>query len=492
MSGPAWSHPGYEAVAQFLGVRTGLEFSPNRFGNAEAGIRRAMARAGASDVSEYLRLLQGDHIADDDLITELTVGETYFFRDPAHFAFVRDTILPELPRWQGATHTLRAWSAGCATGEEAYSLAILLTEQGLAHRAQILASDLSCSALRRARAGVYRQWSLRAMEESLRARYFLPRDDRWELMEPIRRQVHFEHLNLAHPNYPSLGSGVWGMDLIFCRNVLIYFSPDAVRAVGTRLIASLREGGWLIAGPADPPLGDVEGCEAVVTPEGVYYRREERVRHGQRQGRATAALASAMPAPPQAPARPAPASASPPPARLPDPSVRTAELVRPAGRMEQARKAMGDGDYRHVVALTGGLAVDAEACALRARALANLGQPERALGDVRDTLRSQPLVAELQLLRALLCMECGALAEAAQAVRRVLYLDRSLAIAHFTLGTILQRIGDVPGARRAYRNALAQSAAQPHDAPLPLGEGAVAGWLAEAATAHLALLEPEP
>jgi chemotaxis protein methyltransferase CheR len=89
-------------------------------------------------------------------------------------------------------------------------------------------------------------------------------------------------------------------------------------------------------------------------------------------------------------------------------------------------------------------------------------------------------------------MECGALAEAAQAVRRVLYLDRSLAIAHFTLGTILQRIGDVPGARRAYRNALAQSAAQPHDAPLPLGEGAVAGWLAEAATAHLALLEPEP
>jgi chemotaxis protein methyltransferase CheR len=490
MSGPAWSHPGYEAVAQFLSARTGLEFSPNRFGNAEAGIRRAMGRAGASNVMEYLQLLQGEHIAEDDLITELTVGETYFFRDPAHFAFVRDTILPELRCNKGADAMLRAWSAGCATGEEAYSLAILLTELGLTGRAQILGSDISRSALRRAQAGAYRRWSLRAMEETLRGRYFVPHDDQWELVEPIRRQVRFKHLNLAIPNYPSLCTGVWGMDLILCRNVLIYLSPDAVRAVGSRLIASLREGGWLIAGPADPPLGDLDGCEAVVTPGGVFYRRVRAAHHGERLARGTIVAAPLPPGPRQPVAWPEPAPAVPPAPPVPVPSVFAPDPVRPLEPLEQARKAMDDGDYRGVEQLTDGPEAGAEACVLRARALANLGQPEQALQAVLQALRRHPLAAELQFLCAVLCMECGALDEAAQAVRRVLYLDRSLAVAHFTLGTILRRIGDVPGARRAYRNVLAQIAAQPHDAPLPLGEGELAGWLADAANAHLALLEP--
>jgi chemotaxis protein methyltransferase CheR len=99
---------------------------------------------------------------------------------------------------------------------------------------------------------------------------------------------------------------------------------------------------------------------------------------------------------------------------------------------------------------------------------------------------------DLQFLSAALCMESGTLQEAAQAARRLLYLDRSLAVAHFTLGTILRRLGDVSAARLAYRNALALCELLPHDAPLPLGEGERAGWLAEAARAQLALLEPEP
>jgi chemotaxis protein methyltransferase CheR len=492
MSSQAWSHPGYEAVAQHLRVRTGLEFSPNRFGNAEAGIRRAMERAGASDLTEYLRLLQSERITDDDLITELTVGETYFFRDPAHFAFVRDSILPELMRVEAPGHTLRVWSAGCASGEEAYSLAILFTEQGLADRAQILGSDISRSALRRAQTGAYRQWSLRAMEDTLRGRYFRQREDLWELIEPIRRQVRFEHLNLVHTSFPSLCSGVWGMDLIFCRNVLMYLSSDDVRAVGSRLIASLSEGGWLMTGPADPSLVDIEGCKAIVTPEGVFYRRVESARHGMYQACATVCEAPPMPGPQQPRAWPRPASASPPAPPTPEAPALTANPVRPIEPLEQARMAMCEGDYRRAAELTEGLEENVEAWALHIRALANLGLPERALCSVRDALRNHPLAAELQFLRAVLCMECGALEEGAQAARRVLYLDRSLAVAHFALGTILQRIGDVPGARRAYRNALAQSASQPHDALLPLSEGERAGRLADAANAHLALLEPEP
>jgi len=492
MNRGTWSHPGYEAIARLLGARTGLAFAPNQFGNAEAGIRRAMESAEVADVAEYLRLLQGERIADDDLITELTVGETYFFREPAHFAFVRDTILPELRRVKGAKATLRAWSAGCASGEEAYSLAILLTEQGWADRGQILGTDISRSALGQARAGKYRLWSLRALKNTLRARYFLPRDDQWELIEPIRRQVRFEQLNLAHAHYPWLCSGVWGMDLIFCRNVLIYLTPDAVRAVGTRLIASLGDEGWLITGPSDPPLGDVEGCRAVVTPEGVFYRRVKTERPDQRQVRVAASAELSMPALRQLAEWPKSAAVSLSAPCAPEPSAFTAHPVPPVAPLEQAQKALCDGNYHLVVELTDGLAAGAEVCALRARALANLGQPERALRIVREALRSCPLAVDLQFLVAVLCMECGVLGEAAQAIRRVLYLDHTLAVAHFTLGTILRRLGDAPGARRAYRNALAQSALLPQDALLPLGEGERPAWLTEAAGAQLALLDFEP
>jgi len=492
MSGQAWSHPGYEAVAQLLRMRTGLEFAPNRFGTAEAGIRRAMGRAGVTEVAEYLLLLQGDRIADDDLISELTVGETYFFRDPAQFDFVRDTILPELRRAKGADHTLRAWSAGCASGEEPYSLAILFQSAGLAERAQVLGTDISRSALARARAGVYRQWSLRALEEARRERYFLPRDDQWELIEPIRRRVRFEHLNLAYPHYPSLCSGVWGMDLIFCRNVLIYLSPDAVHQVGSRLIASLSEHGWLLTGATDPPLGDVEGCQAVVAPGGVFYRRAGVGHPSPRPARATIVAVPPIPALSKRGASPGQVTASPPAWRAPGVPARAPVPVPPEDPFEPAQQALRSGDYCRAVELIDRLEPSAAACVLRVRALANRGRPELALQSTQEALRSHPFALELHFLDAALRMETGALEEAAQAVRRVLYLDRSLAVAHFTLGTILRRLGDLPRARRAYRNALTQSEALPQDAPLVLGEGECAGWLAEAANAQLALLEAEP
>jgi chemotaxis protein methyltransferase CheR len=153
-----------------------------------------------------------------------------------------------------------------------------------------------------------------------------------------------------------------------------------------------------------------------------------------------------------------------------------------------AREALARGDYPRAVELTGGLSADPAACALHARALANL-DAGRALQVCAEAASRHPLAAELHYLHALLLLDAGRDDEAIRAARRALYLDRSLAVVHFTLGSVLWRRGDVEGARRAYRNARDICTARPAEEPVPLAEGEPAGRLAEAATAQLAILD---
>ena len=125
-----WTLPAYEAIADLLVRRTGLVFGPTRRDSAETGIRRAMGRAGVREPDRYRERLETDAAVLDDLVVELTVGETYFFREPAQFRFLRREVLPDLWRRHGPTAVVRVWSAACASGEEAYSLAIVLEEEG--------------------------------------------------------------------------------------------------------------------------------------------------------------------------------------------------------------------------------------------------------------------------------------------------------------------------------------------------------------------------
>src|SRR5262249_41790579 len=145
-----WTHPTYEAVAQYLGQRTGLIFAPNRTDSAELGIRRAMTRAHITDLSFYRERIEADADAFDDLVVELTIGETSFFREPAQFEFIRREVLPEIRLRRGDAHAIRAWSAGCASGEEAYSLAMLFEHEGVSDSSRLLATDISRQALARA------------------------------------------------------------------------------------------------------------------------------------------------------------------------------------------------------------------------------------------------------------------------------------------------------------------------------------------------------
>src|SRR5262249_46874019 len=151
--GMGWSHPGYEALAALLGSRTGLAFIPGRRPQAELGMRKAMGRAGVDDPGRYRDRVAAEPALFDDLVVELTVGETYFYREPSQFEFIRREVLPGLRAVRDEADPARVWSAGCASGEEAYSLAMLFEDEGLGGRVRLLATDVSRPALARARRG---------------------------------------------------------------------------------------------------------------------------------------------------------------------------------------------------------------------------------------------------------------------------------------------------------------------------------------------------
>ena len=143
----AWNHPAAEAIARLVSARTGFTYALEHPRKTEDGIRRAMAAHGAPSVPAYLRTLQDQPDVMDRLVDELTIRETYFFREPRHFEFIRNHILSDVRAKRGEDHVFRAWSAGCASGEEAYSLAILMAQAGLGDSASVLGPDISQAAL---------------------------------------------------------------------------------------------------------------------------------------------------------------------------------------------------------------------------------------------------------------------------------------------------------------------------------------------------------
>jgi chemotaxis protein methyltransferase CheR len=488
----SWTQSGYQAVARLIANRTGLTFG-TRDDRAEVGIRRALARARLDNLDDYLLLLGRDENAWHDLIDELTVGETYFFREPRQFELIRRLVLPDLRRQRPCPHRLRTWSAGCASGEEAYSLAIVLEQEGWA--AQVLATDISRRALARARQGVFGPWSLRGEGAAQALPFLIPLDRKYKPNARICRLVAFEYLNLALDVYPSFVSAAWGMDLILCRNVLIYFDRDTVAKVAQRLYAALAEGGWLITASSDPPLAELAPFETVLTKEGLLYRR-----CGEAKAEGGYSAQDSAVGEPLVCETPAAGSEF-----AGGMSVQTSEPEAAPGlsrgadedaadedteRLREAYAAQARGDYGLVIELTRKLVKDEAAAVLHLQALANRG-PEEAKRACAGLLARHPLSAAIHFLHAVLLLESGQEEKAAQAARRVIYLDRTLAAAHFLLGSILRRRGDQAGAGRAYRNARDLCAARPAGDSVPLSEGETCGRLADAAAGQLLLLQAE-
>jgi len=451
------------SLSDFLVNEMGLLFPKERWGDMEMGIDAAARRFGFGEVDKCIRWLLSAHLTRQQvevLAGVLTVGETYFFRDPRSFELLEQEILPEIVRSRrGKDQRLRIWSAGCSTGEEPYSIAILL------HRllpdldnwnVTILASDINTAALSKGMAGVYGKWSFRGAPPWLKSLYFTPEaEGRFQLKPRIMRIVSFEYLNLAEDSYPSLYSNTNAMDIVMCRNVLMYFAPEMARLVVDKLCRALVPGGWLLVGPAEQSRVGYPSLEPVSFDGTTLYRKQE-PHYPAHQENALPVLEVEPREPEQPPVKP---------------SLESAEALYRQGHCVQAAAL--------VKALYAGARMPAQAMILLIRCHANRGELSLALEYCDAALDVEKLEPELHFLRAEILQEQGRGEEALLSLNRALYLDPKLVLAHFSLGNLSLWGGRAEKARKHFENALALLDGFAPEEILPGSEGMTAGRLRE-------------
>ncbi len=482
MNDRQWSDSGYEAIARLLGARAGLTFRPSQRSSIEQGIQRAMSREGTSDFAAYLDRLESDAIALDNLLVQTTVGETYFFRDPGQFQVISELILPDICERSDRNHTIRLWSAACASGEEAYSLAMLLHRKGLLSRSSILGTDISRDALNLASQATYREWSLRGAGKQQAAPYLTEIDGEYRVAPEIRASAHFEYLNLALDNYPSTATGTRGVDLILCRNVMIYFDRETIRSIVNRFHRCLVPGGWLITAVSDPQIHEYDLFDVIPTNHGMIFRKSEPTRQDKSVGPSLGQAGGT-----QSTAREETAGQG---TIASEPASRSAKApsTEEAAKLAEAKTAMDAGEYEQAAEIAAQLTQFDEAAIIHIQALANrdVRRAERACDAAS---KQRPLSKELHYLHAVLLMDLNRHADAATALQRVLYLDRTLALAHFSLAVVLRTLGKLDDARREFL--LAQEiclACQPGDL-VPLGEDQRVGDLLEMIKLQLSAID---
>ncbi|MCM2334991.1 MAG: protein-glutamate O-methyltransferase CheR, partial [Anaeromyxobacteraceae bacterium] len=251
-----------------LELACGVALSPGVRQTLSDAFLRAAREAGQAPEPFLRRVLAAEPRAVTLLVEHAVVGETYFFRHPEQLTALAEVLLRPHP----LERPLSIWSAGCATGEEPYTLAMMLVEAGRGRAGdRILATDVSARALAAARLGQYGEWSMRRLEPALRARHFRPAGRRLAVSAEVRAAVDWRRHNLV--TEPAPGAN---FDLVMCRNVLIYFSPGTAAQVLAKLVDAVRPGGWLVVGPVETPLLSGLPVERHDVPGATLLRRPER------------------------------------------------------------------------------------------------------------------------------------------------------------------------------------------------------------------------
>ncbi|MEI7643007.1 MAG: CheR family methyltransferase [Chloroflexales bacterium] len=457
-----------DLLASYCGVY--LDDSRQQTLRSAATHRAALRGQSVHDYAAHL----ADPASRDEIhaLAELLVNhETVFFRNRPHMAALRQTTLPDLHRRLPPGAPIRIWSAGCATGEEAYSIAIAAIEaldSAPSRPIEIVASDLSEAALARARAGIYRGRALGNLSEAQRRRFFTPSgSDGLAVGEHLRRIVRFERRNLLDPIPPEL----IGVHMIFCQNVTIYFQLETCRALMGRFYEALAEDGALFLGFSETLWNIFSRFHwREVSGTYVYYKESQRALRPP-----TAAL----------PVLPAIQSARPPRARIAPARSRPddAEIAERGRALIDAGNGDAALNLLYAAALRGEQAP--QILALTARAHANRGDLDLAAAEARRALELDPLTTEAHLLIGMIYARQGQPVEAIRQLERARYLDTAAPLISFHLAECYRQIDRPEAALREYRNTIQKLTGH---SPDQLIDGVAVGWLAETCQRYLALL----
>ncbi|MCK1423388.1 protein-glutamate O-methyltransferase CheR [Bradyrhizobium sp. 180] len=266
----------YEYLRKFLKDNSGLDLSADKQYLIESRLLPLARKAGFSGIAELVQKLQaGSRPLITDVVQAMTTNETFFFRDKVPFDHFRDTIMPEVIKARAGRRSVRIWCAAGSTGQEPYSLAMCLKEMGAAlagWRIEIIATDLSQEVLEKAKAGVYSQFEVqRGLPIQMLVKYFKQTGETWQINPELRAMIQHRQLNLLH-DFAQLGT----FDVIFCRNVLIYFDQDTKINIFNRLARQIEPDGFLVLGAAETVVGLTDTFRPIAERRGLYKPNDPR------------------------------------------------------------------------------------------------------------------------------------------------------------------------------------------------------------------------
>jgi chemotaxis protein methyltransferase CheR len=454
-----------------------MEFSGPRRADLERVIERTLSelRLSTPDLL-YERLTDGPgaQAALEAFIASLTVPETYFFRNRPQFEALEQRILPELIARRRDLRRLRIWSVGCASGEEPYSLAMLLhcllppSEAVADWDVTILATDLNRSLLEKAQRGLYTAWSFRDTPPDVQEQFFTRRGGQFELAPQVRSQVTFAYLNLADDTYPSALTNTLDMDLILFRNVLIYFGDEMARRVIDRLYDALADGGWLLVGHAEPSISLFSRFTTHSFPNTIVYQKQVSYQKSVETSEVFTDFGSL--APPLAHTARRASSHKREPAATPRAPRIPERLHRHVRHGTSSPTAQ---DAESPATAEGDLMSQYQA----AKRLADQSQLEPAQRSVMALVQKAPLFAPAYYLQGLILQELGDAEGALAALRRCVYVDAGFVMGHLALANLYTFAGQAERARRHRENIARLLAGAPAGDPIPEGDGMTVGDL---------------
>ncbi len=494
--------PALQQLAALLLDRVGLKITPDGYYGLRLALLARMPALGLSDASEYVRRLRLPAGEEElrSLLPLVTVGKTEFFRDARQFKALEQTLIPQhLSQARREGRKLRIWSAGCATGEEPYSLAIVALEsRAQPSDVEIWATDLNPAAVESATLGRYPTRRMVGMSEERLAKYFTPQEDSYQVVPALKELVRFEGHNLAAPVFPMIGAG--SLDLILCRNVIIYFDQPTIRSLMDRFFDALRPGGVLLLGYSESLFRmatrfemfevagtfayrrPVPGAPPAPRPSAPPPPRPSNPYAGPIPQMAPSRPSSpGLPAPsrpsglqaigaarPSSPGLPIPAPSAPRPSSPGLPALAAAPEVKrtPVERLDKVIALIEKGDFGQALLAARRLADDQPE---DLAALLTLGNIHALMGNVDEArdlfnlvLGKEPLCVEARVYLAVAAMQSGQFDVARVELTRALFLEPTLALGHYLMAQVQEKRGDRDAARRAYKNAIALRKASPH------------------------------
>ncbi len=450
-------------LSRIISERTALHFPEDVWSDLANKLYPAIKEFGYDNFEEFASYLESASLTIDQieiLAGHLTIGETYFWREPQSFDALEKFILPELINSRiNENKKIKIWSAGCSSGEEPYSIAIALKRllpDIKDWNITIRATDINPGILRKAINGIYGKWSFRNVPDWLQNQYFIKREEnKFEVIPDIKSMIEFSHLNLAEANYSSSLKNLDSFDLIFCRNVLMYFDKERTNKIVDNFYDLLADKGWLVVSACELSQQIFSRFVSVNFPGAVFYKKDvtkskteknfthnlvspafDRITKFKKSAKKEVEIKHIQPL-----------------IKKQKIEVSISEIP---GRtfFEECVYLYSNGLYSEVINKLSKVASSSDESTLLIKALANKGDIKEAIIKCEEAITKDKLNLGLHYLCATILIENNETEKAISALKKVNYLNPDFVLADYTLGNIYLKQTDFQKAKKHFENAL--------------------------------------